>query len=155
MITEQANKFKKTVAAMLAAGTLASPAAAGSLGNLKNKFVKPKSKTQQVVQDKNTVNYLSTISDKLEDNYDDNQNDKNLQVTPMKDFLEDLIDKEGADIVKAAIDLLNTDYYHLSIDGHDGRSYSAWKKLYDSMITEDALEEEISKKTIYKNYFPY
>lgn len=141
----KANKFKKTVAAMMAAGALSSPATAKGI---MDKFRKPKQDPQPIVnQRKDTINYLSTIADKLEDNYDENKNEANLQVTPMEEFLEEMIEKEGKETVKGAIDLLNSDYYHLSIDGYDGRSGPTWEKLYNKLIQGNLRESA--------NYFPY
>lgn len=143
-MTTKTNKFKKTVAAMMAAGALSSPATAKGITN---KFRKSKQEQPIVNQRKDTVNYLSTIADKLEDNYDENKNGANLLVTQMEEFLKEIVEKEGEDTVKAAIDLLNSDYYRLSIDGYDGRSGPTWKKLYNKLY-QNNLNESV-------NYFPY
>ena len=143
-MTTKANKFKKTIAAMMAAGVLSSPATAKGIIN---KFRKSKQEQPIVNQRKDTVNYLSTIADKLEDNYDENKNGANLLVTQMEEFLKEIVEKEGEDTVKAAIDLLNSDYYRLSIDGYDGRSGPTWKKLYNKLY-QNNLNESV-------NYFPY
>ena len=104
-------------------------------------------KNSEHVKVQSSLFLLEDNIDLQEDNYDENKNGANLLVTQMEEFLKEIVEKEGEDTVKAAIDLLNSDYYRLSIDGYDGRSGPTWKKLYNKLYQNNLNETA--------NYFPY